>query len=111
MNLQPAKPPEQVTEVFDDAIKAHEDEQRFMNLATAEANRKVERANGQAMRIKQDAEGYYEQVIENAEAESARFVALIKPYAQYPEVVRVFISRPWYICQGSKSADRFGAWR
>jgi len=35
VNLEPAKPPEQVTEAFDDAIKAREDEQRYIHQAEA----------------------------------------------------------------------------
>ena len=91
VNLQPAKPPEQVTDAFDDAIKAREDEQRYINLATASANRKVERANGQAMRIAQDADGYYQKIIKGAEADTARFNAQLAPYHAYPDIVKARI--------------------
>ena len=36
--MQPAKPPEQVKEAFDDAIKAREDKERLENKAEAYSN-------------------------------------------------------------------------
>ena len=42
VNMQPAKPPEQVKASFDDAIKAREDEQRKINEAEAYRNEVVE---------------------------------------------------------------------
>ena len=38
VNLQDAQPPEQVQGAFEDAIKAREDEQRYINEAEAYSN-------------------------------------------------------------------------
>ena len=86
--MQPAKPPEAVKAAFDDAIKAREDEQRKINEAEAYRNEVVERAAGEAARIRAEAEGYKEQVIAQAEGESERFNQLYAEYKKAPEVTR-----------------------
>ncbi|MGR8920973.1 MAG: FtsH protease activity modulator HflK [Gammaproteobacteria bacterium] len=88
VNMQPAKPPEEVKAAFDDAIKAREDEQRKINEAEAYRNEVVERAAGEAARIRLDADGYKESVISQAEGEASRFVQLHREYQKAPEVTR-----------------------
>ncbi|MEX2480955.1 MAG: FtsH protease activity modulator HflK, partial [Gammaproteobacteria bacterium] len=88
VNMQPAKPPEEVKAAFDDAIKAREDEQRKINEAEAYRNEVVERAAGEAARIRLDAEGYEQRVIAQAEGEASRFTQLVAEYQQAPEVTR-----------------------
>ncbi len=88
VNMQPAKPPEAVKAAFDDAIKAREDEQRKINEAEAYRNEVVERAAGEAARIRAEAEGYKEQVIAQAQGESERFNQLYSEYKKAPEVTR-----------------------
>jgi modulator of FtsH protease HflK len=88
VNMQPAKPPEEVKASFDDAIKAREDEQRKINEAEAYRNEVVERAAGEAARIRLDAEGYEQRVIAQAEGEASRFTQLLTEYAKAPEVTR-----------------------
>lgn len=88
VNMQPAKPPEEVKASFDDAIKAREDEQRKINEAEAYRNEVVERAAGEAARIRLDAEGYKQRVIAQAEGEASRFTQLLTEYVKAPEVTR-----------------------
>ena len=88
VNMQPAKPPEAVKAAFDDAIKAREDEQRKINEAEAYRNETVERAAGEAARIRLEAEGYRDKVIAQAEGEASRFDQLYKEYSKAPEVTR-----------------------
>ena len=88
VNMQPAKPPEEVKAAFDDAIKAREDEQRKINEAEAYRNEVVERAAGEAARIRLDAEAYKERVIAQAEGEASRFDQLITEYEKAPVVTR-----------------------
>ena len=88
VNMQPLKPPEQVKAAFDDAIKAREDEQRKINEAEAYRNEVVERAQGEAARIRLDAEGYKEQVISQATGEASRFSQLYTEYQKAPQVTR-----------------------
>jgi modulator of FtsH protease HflK len=88
VNLQDAQPPEQVQNAFEDAIKAREDQQRFINEAQAYANDVVPKARGAAARKLQEAEGYKEQVIAQAEGETNRFSKLVAEYKKAPEVTR-----------------------
>lgn len=88
VNMQPAKPPEAVKAAFDDAIKAREDEQRKINEAEAYRNEVVERAAGEAARIRLEAEAYKEQVVSQAEGEARRFKQLLAEYHKAPKVTR-----------------------
>jgi modulator of FtsH protease HflK len=88
VNLQDAQPPEQVQNAFEDAIKAREDQQRFINEAEAYANDVVPKARGAAARKIQEAEGYKEQVIAQADGETNRFTKLVTEYKKAPEVTR-----------------------
>lgn len=88
VNLQDAQPPEEVQGAFEDAIKAREDEQRFINEAEAYSNEVVPVARGKASRKVQEAEAYKERVIAQATGEVSRFGQLLKEYKRAPEVTR-----------------------
>ena len=88
VNMQPAKPPEQVKEAFDDAIKAREDKERSENKAEAYSNQILPQARGEAARIVADAKAYRDKVIAESEGEAARFSAVLAEYAKAPEVTR-----------------------
>ncbi len=86
--MQPARAPDEVKEAFDDAIKAQEDEQRFINQAQAYAMQVIPTAKGQAQRIAADANAYKEQVVLNAKGDIATFLALLPEYQKAPEVTK-----------------------
>lgn len=88
VNMQPAKPPEQVKSAFDDAIKAREDKERTENKAHGYANGIVPVARGDATRALADAKAYREKVIAEAGGDVARFAAILKEYAKAPEITR-----------------------
>ncbi len=88
VNMQPAKPPEQVKAAFDDAIKAREDKERLENEADAYAKEIVPKARGAAARRREDAKAYKAQVIARAEGETARFLSVLQQYEAAPEVTR-----------------------
>lgn len=88
VNMQPAKPPEEVKASFDDAIKAREDLQRKINEAEAYRNEVVERAAGEGARIGLEAEAYKERVVAQAEGEAQRFAQLHAEYEKAPDVTR-----------------------
>jgi membrane protease subunit HflK len=88
VNMQPAKPPEQVKEAFDDAIKAREDKERLENKAEAYANEILPRARGEAARVQADAKAYRDKVVAAAEGETSRFLAVLAEYEKAPEVTR-----------------------
>lgn len=88
VNLQPAKPPEQVTEAFDDAIKAREDEQRYINQANAYAKKVVPIARGQAARLQREAAAFQQRVVLDAQAKTVTFLALLPEYQRAKQVTR-----------------------
>jgi membrane protease subunit HflK len=88
VNLEDVRPPRQVKDAFDDAIKAREDKERYENLASAYANGVVPKARGRGARIVQEAEGYKASTIARATGESERFVLLLNEYTKAPEVTR-----------------------
>jgi len=86
VNMQPAKPPEQVKEAFDDAIKAREDKERLENKAEAYANEILPQARGEAARVQADAKAYRDKVVASAEGETSRFLAILDEYEKAPQV-------------------------
>jgi membrane protease subunit HflK len=88
VEMQSAKPPDQVKEAFDDAIKAREDEQRTVNEAEAYSNDILPRARGQAARIREEANAYKARVIARAEGQASRFDQQLAEYRRAPEITR-----------------------
>ncbi|MFW6020648.1 MAG: FtsH protease activity modulator HflK [Guyparkeria sp.] len=88
VNLQDVQPPEPVQPSFEDAIRAREDEQRYINEALAYANQVVPRARGDAAQILEQAKGYQSRVINQAQGEAARFDALLASYKIAPSIIR-----------------------
>ncbi len=81
---QPARAPESVQDAFDDAIRAQEDEKRFIGQAEAYEARVVPIAEGNAKRIFAEAKAYEEQVVLRASGEVAEFLALLPEYTRSP---------------------------
>jgi membrane protease subunit HflK len=88
VNMQPAKPPEQVKDAFDDAIKAREDKERLENKAQAYVNEILPKAGGEAARIEADALAYRDRVTAESEGEAARFLSVLAEYQKAPDVTR-----------------------
>lgn len=88
VTLQDAQPPEPVQPAFADAIKAREDEQRFINEAEAYANGIIPQARGQATQMIEEARAYRTRVTKAAEGEAKRFSELLVEYRKAPEVTR-----------------------
>ncbi len=88
INIQHAKPPEQVKSAFDDAIKAREDKEKKENKAQAYYNGVIPVARGNAARKLADANAYKERVIAEAEGDASRFLAVLAEYEKAPEVTR-----------------------
>ena len=88
VNLQDAQPPEEVQGAFEDAIKAREDQQRFINEAQAYANEVVPKAQGAASRVLREAEAYGARVVAEAEGDAKRFQQLLVAYEKAPEITR-----------------------
>lgn len=89
VNLQPVKPPEAVTEAFDDVIKARKDEKRIINEAEAYASQYNATVVGEVERILREAEGEKERLVSDAQADVAQFKALRQLYRAQPEVMKM----------------------
>ena len=88
VNLQQSQPPAAVQGSFADAIKAREDEIRFINEAEAYSNGIIPQARGEAARMMAEANAYKERVVENSKGEAERFTKLYDEYRKAPEVTR-----------------------
>lgn len=88
VTMQNAQPPEQVQAAFDDAVKANQDRERQKNEGQAYANDVVPRARGAAARLLQEADGYRQRVIADAEGDASRFRQILVEYSKAPAVTR-----------------------
>lgn len=88
VTLQPAKPPDAVTAAFDDAIKAREDEQTYINKANAYTRKVSAQAQGKSARILQEAQAFQQQVVLKAKADTAGYLALLPEFEKSPGVTR-----------------------
>lgn len=88
VNFQSARPPEEVKAAFDDAIKAQEDEQRYIREAEAYAREREPIARGEAQRMIEQATAYKDQVVLDAQGEVERFTRLLPEFRLAPEVMR-----------------------
>ena len=85
---QQAGPPDDVQAAFDDAVRAREDQQRYINDAQAYANKVTELAQGNVVRINQDAEAYSKKIEEHAKGDAERFRRIEVEYVKAPRVTR-----------------------
>lgn len=88
VNFQSARPPEEVKDAFDDAIKAQEDEQRYIREAEAYAREREPIARGNAQRIVEEATAYKDQIVLDAKGEVERFQRLLPEFKSAPEVLK-----------------------
>lgn len=83
---QSARAPENVQDAFDDAIKAQEDERRFIEQARAYEAKVVPIALGRAKRILEEAKASAKQTVLRAQGEVAQYLALLPQYQAAPFV-------------------------
>ena len=88
VNIDRSAPPMQVQDAFNDVQKAKEDQQKFINQATAYAQQVVPEARGRAQRQLEEAQGYRDRVIARSEGEAERFEKLLAEYSQAKQVTR-----------------------
>lgn len=88
VTLQSVQPPEKVQAAFDDAVKAGQDRERFMNEGQAYANDVIPRARGAAARLLEEAQGYQAEVVQRADGDASRFRQIYTEYQKAPAVTR-----------------------
>ncbi len=91
VRLQAARPPQSVKEAFDDAVKAREDEQRYINEALAYAEKVIPIAEGKAERLIKESEGYRDQLVLQASAQTAIYNSLVDEYIANPKVIETAV--------------------
>ncbi len=88
INIEDARPPNEVKAAYDDVIEAREDLERLVNEAQAYSNGIIPEARGEAQRLREEAQGYLSQVVSKSSGEADRFSALLKEYQKAPGVTR-----------------------
>lgn len=88
LNLSKAEAPREVIDAFRDVQAAEQERDTKEKLADGESNRILAEARGTAAQLEQEAEGYRAQVVNLAQGEASRFVAVYDEYVQAPDVTR-----------------------
>ncbi|MEO0549999.1 MAG: FtsH protease activity modulator HflK [Pseudomonadota bacterium] len=88
VEIQEARQPGPVRAAFIDVINAGQDAEKKIQQANEYRNGIVNRAEGAALQILQDAEAYRDQVIADATGEADRFKQILAEYQKAPQVTR-----------------------
>ena len=88
VKLQNIVPPAGVQAAFEDVNKAIQDMNRFINEGKESYNAEVPRAQGEADRLIQQAEGYAAERVNMAKGDVARFNAVYEEYRRSPKATK-----------------------
>ncbi len=88
VTLRKVQAPDQVRAAFNDVNRADQDRSTYIQQAQAYASKVVPIAQGDAARVLADATGYQQQIVLQAQANVARYQAVLKVYTQSPDVTR-----------------------
>ena len=88
VTLEEADAPSEVKAAFQDAIKAREDEEKYINTAQSYENQVVPVAEGGAARMLEAARAYQQSAIAQAKGDVAKFEKMLPEYKAAPEVTR-----------------------
>ena len=88
VQLQNVVPPAEVQAAFEDVNKASQDMKRFINEGKEAYNAEIPKAQGEADRQIQVAEGYAAERVNMAQGDVARFNAVYEEYKRSPKVTK-----------------------
>ncbi len=88
VKLQNIVPPSGVQDAFEDVNKAIQDMNRFINEGKEAYNSEIPKAQGEADRQLQVAEGYAAERVNRAKGDTARFNSVYDEYRRAPKVTR-----------------------
>ena len=88
VKLQNIVPPKGVQQSFEDVNKAIQDMNRLINEGKEAYNKEIPRAQGEAERLVQIAQGYATERVNKANGDVARFNSVYEEYRKAPEVTR-----------------------
>jgi membrane protease subunit HflK len=75
-----------VRDSFEDVNKAEQDKERFINEGNEAFNQAIPEAQGEAKRVVQEARGYAAARVNQADGDTARFLAVLQEYERAPDV-------------------------
>lgn len=88
VQLQDVHPPDPVVDSFKDVASAKEDKIKFINEAQAYVNDLLPTTRGEVASILNKAEGYRQTVVQDAQGQSSKFLAVWNAYKEAPQVTR-----------------------
>lgn len=88
VKLQNIVPPSGVQDAFEDVNKATQDRNRFINEGKEAYNAEIPKAQGEADRLLQVAEGYAAERVNMAKGDVARYNAVYEEYKKAPKVTK-----------------------
>jgi membrane protease subunit HflK len=88
ISIEDAAPPREVADAFDEVQRAEQDEDRFVEESNQYSNQKLGQARGEAAQVREEAAGYKNRIVQEAEGEAQRFISVYDEYAKAPDVTR-----------------------
>lgn len=88
VQLQNIVPPKGVQDAFEDVNKAIQDMNRLVNEGKESYNAEIPKAQGEAEQMKEVAQGYATERVNNAKGDVARFNSVYDEYRKAPEVTK-----------------------
>jgi membrane protease subunit HflK len=88
VQLEAARPPQQVAAAFLDVASAREDRATYIHEAEAYKNEILPQARAEAAKLTMDAEAYKAEKIASAQGEATRFASRLAGYNRAPEITR-----------------------
>jgi membrane protease subunit HflK len=88
VQLNKAEPPQPVMDAFAEVNRAQQDSASMVNQATQYAFQRNGQANGEAAKIRQDADAYKDRIVAEAQGEAQRFTSVYDQYKVAKDVTR-----------------------
>lgn len=88
VNLTKSDAPQEVIKDFEDVQAAEQERDTLRSQAQAQSNVALAQARGQEAQLKENAEAYRAQIVNDAQGEASRFTSVLEEYKKAPEVTR-----------------------
>ncbi len=88
VQLQGVTPPEPVADSFNEVNRAKQEQETMINDARKAFNKEIYRAEGEALKLIKEAEGYAIERVNNAKGDVALFSSILKEYIKAPKITK-----------------------